>query len=278
MPDGPVIVALSGGADSAALALLCNEAGVETGGLHVDHRLPASPQLSAAAQAIATRLGISLEVRQVTVERGPSPEEMARNARYDVFTRSPSPLLTAHTRDDTVETVLINLIRGTGMAGLAGIPPFRPPCIYRPMLEVTRSETRELASLAGLPFRDDPMNEDPDLTRNRVRKEILPLMRELNPGVDGAIARAAYALRRDSEYLEEQAAAISSRALPVSVVTTAPRALGDRLLRRALDESGIGATSDRIERMRSVASGETERQDLAGGLSVVRRGALLVIE
>lgn len=278
LPDGPLVVALSGGADSAALAFFCVEAGVETTGLHIDHGLSASPVLAEAAEAIAARLGISLDTRQVTVEEGASPEEMARKARYEVFSRSPVPLLTAHTLDDTVETVLINLIRGTGTTGLAGIPPFRPPCVYRPMLAVTGNETREVCSLAGLPYRDDPMNADLDLTRNRVRHEILPLLRSLNPAIGAAIARAAASLRQDSDYLEEQTDAIDRGSLPVSVVTTAPRVLADRLLRRALEDSGIGPTADRIGRMWSVASGETERQDLAGGKVVIRRGALLVIE
>lgn len=278
LPHGPLVVALSGGADSAALALLCVESGIETTGLHIDHRLPASPVLAEAAETIAARLGITLDTRQVTVEKGPSPEEMAREARYEVFSTSPVPLLTAHTRDDTVETVLINLIRGTGTTGLAGIPPFRPPCVYRPMLEITGSETREVCSLAGLPYRDDPMNVDLDLTRNRVRHEILPLLRSLNPAIDAAIARAAASLRRDRDYLEGQADALDEQSLPVSVITTAPRVLADRLLRRALEDNGIEPTADRIGRMWAVASGETDRQDLAGGKAVIRSGALLVIE
>lgn len=278
LPDGPVVVALSGGADSAALAFLCLEAGSEASAIHVDHQLPASPMLAEAAGAIAARLGIALEVHQVVVDVGPSPEEKARRARYEVFTRSPQPLLTAHTRDDNVETILINLIRGTGSSGLAGIPRFRPPRIHRPILEVTRNETRELASLAGLPYRDDPMNDDSSLTRNRIRLELLPMMRELNPGVGAALARAADTLRRDIEYLDEKAATIYQEKLPISVLTTVPRVLGDRMLRRALEESGVGVTSDRIERMWSVVWGDSERQGLAGGRAAVRRGVLLVIE
>jgi tRNA(Ile)-lysidine synthase len=278
LPNGPLVAALSGGADSAALAYLCVESGVETAALHIDHQLPASPMLAEAAGSVAARIGIALETRQVTVEEGASPEEMARKARYEVFSKSPVPLLTAHTRDDTVETVLINLIRGTGTAGLAGIPPFRPPCIYRPMLAVTGSETREVCTLAGLPYRDDPMNLRPDLTRNRVRHEILPLMRALNPAVDAAIARAASSLRRDHDYLEAQAEALDPGSLTASVLATVPRVLADRLIRRCLESHGIAPTADRIGRVWSVATGESERQDLAAGKTISRRGATLVIE
>ncbi|HEY7824895.1 MAG TPA: ATP-binding protein, partial [Acidimicrobiia bacterium] len=152
------------------------------------------------------------------------------------------------------------------------------PNIYRPMLAVTRSETREIATLAGLPFVDDPMNEDLSLTRNRIRLELLPLMRELNPQVDAALARTAATLERDRAYLEDRASEHFGRPLSVSAVTTLPRALADRVLHRALEENGIGPTSDRIGRMWSVVSGESERQELAAGRVVVRRGALLVIE
>lgn len=277
-PDGPVEVAVSGGADSATLAYLVSEAGVEVTAVHIDHQLPASAKMAKAASDVAERLRIRIESRQVEVGEGPSPEEQARNARYEALAERNGPILTGHTRDDSIETVLINLIRGTGPSGLTGIPSFRPPNIHRPMLRVTRSETREIAALACLPFVDDPMNEDLSLTRNRVRRELLPLMRELNPQVDAALARTAASLERDREYLEGRATEHFGKALPVSAVTTLPRALADRVLHRALEENGIGPTSDRIQRMWSVASGESDRQDLAGGHSVVRRGALLVIE
>lgn len=278
LPEGAIEVALSGGADSASLAHLCKETGLDVRALHIDHQLPASPMMARAAREVAGKLSIEMDIRQVNLAEGPSPEELAREARYAVLAEREVPVLTGHTRDDSIETMLINLIRGTGPTGLTGIPAFRPPSIHRPMLAVTRSETREIATLAGLPFVDDPMNEDLSLTRNRIRLELLPLMRELNPQVDAALARTAATLERDRAYLEERAAEHFGRALPLSAVNTLPRALADRVLHRALEENGIGPTSDRIGRMWSVASGESERQELAAGRIVVRRGALLVIE
>lgn len=279
LPDAPVVVALSGGADSASLAMLTLEAGLGTRALHIDHQLAASPQMSSAADEVASRLGIPVEVRKVAVGEGPSPEDQAREARYSAFEKTDGPILTAHTRDDSVETMLINLIRGTGPAGLTGIPRFRPPHVHRPMVTVTRSETREIATLAGLPFVDDPMNDDMSLTRNRVRLTLLPLIRELNPQFDAAIARTASAVDADVGYLESLVPALADNgAVPVSMVSTLPRALADRLLRRALEEAGLTPTADRISRMWSVATKEAERQDLAGGRSAVRRGALIVVE
>ena len=282
MPTGPVVVALSGGADSATLALLVREAGQGVSALHIDHRLPASPVLSKAAAAVAAQLDIAFAVESVTIGEGSSLEERARDARYEVFARSTQPVLTAHTRDDSVETMLINLMRGTGVAGLTGIPRFRPPRVHRPLLDVSRDETREIAALAGLEFVDDPMNEDMSLTRNRVRLRLLPLMRELNPQLDTALARACAALERDSAHLEAAASRLAAGAsdavVPVSVISTVPRPLADRLLRRLLERNGIGSTADRIERMWSVAMGTSDRQDLADGRAIVRRGALLVVE
>lgn len=278
LPDGPMVVALSGGADSATLAYLVRQAGFVTRALHIDHQLPASPTMAAAAEEIAAVLEVPLETVQVDLDDGPSLEEKARTARYRVFTGVGTPVLTGHTRDDSVETMLINLVRGTGIEGLTGIPAFRSPNIHRPLLSVTRSETREIATLAGLPFVDDPMNEDLSITRNRIRREILPLMRELNPQLDAAVARAAAILEREADYLAVLAAPHMRSPVPVSVIHTLPRVLADRVLQRALEAEGIGATADRIGRIWAVASGVSERQDLAEGRSVVRRGALLVIE
>lgn len=278
LPEGQLTVALSGGADSAALAYLTRELRREFGLIHVDHQLPASPLMAEAARRVADALDVRLRTVKVDVEVGSSVEERARDARYQALAEVGGSVVTGHTRDDSVETMLINLIRGTGPIGLTGIPRFRPPNIHRPMLAITRSETREMATLASLPFLDDPMNEDLSLTRNRIRRHILPMMRELNPQFDAALARTAELLERDNSYLDEMALRHTGDVLPVSVVVTLPRVLADRLLHRALDNAGIGPTADRIGRMWSVISGESDRQDLAEGLLVVRRGAIVAIE
>jgi tRNA(Ile)-lysidine synthase len=272
------VVALSGGADSATLAYLAHESRREIELVHIDHQLDASPAMAQAAGEIADVFGASLEAFTVDVEPGASLEARARDARYRVLETLDAAVVTGHTRDDHVETMLINLIRGTGARGLAGIPRFRPPNLYRPMLDVTRSETREIATLAGLPFVDDPMNEDMSLTRNRVRLHILPLMRELNPQLDAALARTAETIESDIDFLDELASNHETGVLPVSLLVTLPKVVADRLLRHALESAAIAPTADRIRRMWSVAGGESERQDLAEGRSVLRRGALLVIE
>ena len=246
--------------------------------VHVNHGLDGSPSMAEAARNVAATLDLPVEVLSVQVVAGPSPEEQAREARYSALTSIEGVVLTAHTRDDNAETLLINLLRGTGTTGLRGIPVFRAPNVHRPILGVTRAETREIATLAGLPFRDDPMNNDFTLTRNRIRRTLLPLLAEFNPQVVEALARAAAVIDADAVLLEESTPALTGSGVPLGLVATLPGPLGDRLLGNLLAAHGLGQTAERLERMRLVAAGSSDRQDLASGVSVHRRDALLVIE
>jgi tRNA(Ile)-lysidine synthase len=277
MPAGPVTVALSGGADSAALALLAKRSGVDTRCLHVDHGLAASDTMENTAVSIAKTLELDLEIVEVTVGAGPSPEERAREARYSALEAWPGTVVTGHTRDDNAETILINLVRGTGPEGLTGIPLVRPPNIHRPMLDVSRSEAREMADLGGLPFVDDPMNSDLSLTRNRIRHSILPLLAELNPRVVESLARAGRTLERDTSYLKTLAPSTASSSVAAGLVMTLPRPLADRLLTDLLRSAGVSVTSDRLERVWSVVRGESAGQELCDGRTVRRRGALIMV-
>lgn len=279
LPRGKMTVGLSGGADSAALAYLAKESGAEVALLHIHHGFAASELLASAAGTIADRLDLALETVGVEVGEGPSLEGQARDVRYQVFHEKEGPVVTGHTRDDSVETMLINLIRGTGIEGLCGIPRHRPPNVFRPMLDLTRDQTREIASLADLGFVDDPMNQDLDLTRNRVRHLILPEMRVLNPQIAEAMARTAKSLRADAEFLDAQTRGDPAKeGLSIGVLTTSPAALADRLLRHWLASHEITVTADLIARVWSVARGDSSGQDLETGRSVTRdRGMLRVV-
>jgi len=289
LPDGPLIVGLSGGADSASLAHLCVELGREVMAVHVNHGLRHSPLMETAASEIASELDIRLDVRTVVVPKGPSPEGQARSVRYAEFgqsTDSGSCLLTAHTRDDHVETVIFNLIRGTGPRGLGGIPYYRPPNIFRPLLTVTRSETREIADLAGLSVVDDPMNDDLTLTRNVVRARVIPLLSELNPRLAESIARMAASIASDNAYLDRKADEVTflygegSVALSVGDLFAVARPLADRALKEMLGHS-VGAdnvNAEGIEKLWSVASGDSQAQQLGADVTATRQGALLVLK
>ena len=179
--------------------------------LHVHHGLPASDVLAAAAAAVASELGLELDTVTVTVEPGSSPEGRARAARYDALAgaRLGELVVTAHTADDQAETVLARVLRGSGFDGLAGIPPIRLPFV-RPLLGVTRAETRELATLLGLPWRDDPANDDLRFLRNLLRRRVIPeLEGGVASGLRGALVRSAEVVRTEVAALDE----LSSRIL-----------------------------------------------------------------
>jgi tRNA(Ile)-lysidine synthetase-like protein len=281
------VVGLSGGADSAALAYVLSRGGRTVRAIHVNHGLEFSDRLELAARLIGESIGLPLETIQVTVEPGSSPEGQARTARYQAFRESATgeKVVLAHTRDDQAETVVMNLLRGAGLRGLAGIPWFRPPNLYRPMLDVTRSETRELAALAGLEYFDDPMNEAPELTRNAIRLEVLPMLGRFNPRLVANLARMAETAGAESAFLDHQAGSVDvihderGGRVAVGDLVTIDRALANRVI------SGIvgrfrehpGLSSEETGRVWRVVLGEASRAELHGGLVASRSGPLLFV-
>ncbi len=287
LPDGDLVVALSGGADSATLAYLIRRLGRDVRAVHVDHRLPASDRLAEAAHSVAAVVGIGLDVERIEIPSGPSMEGQARKARYAALSgalQTGETLLTAHTLDDQAETVLMGLLRGAGPNGLAGIPP-RTGSVVRPMLAVTRSDTRELAGLAGLPFHDDPSNLDPGLRRNALRLEVIPeLAARFNPRLVESLARSADLVRSDETYLQHEAASVpvvdagASLSLPLGALFAVPRPVADRALRRCLSRvrPPYGGTADEMEAVWAVARRGRPSVVLGGGLVVAYEGPMLV--
>lgn len=210
-PSGPVMIALSGGADSAAAAWASVASNRVTRAVHVHHGLQHSDVMSESARAVAVGLGIDFEVLAVTVPAGPSFEAQARDARLhalEAVRAGGEWIVTGHTLDDQVETVLMRLIRGTGLDGLVGIRRVRHPYM-RPLLAVSRSDTREIASLAGLPWRDDPENLDERHLRNRVRRSLLPTLETtFGSAPFSSLARMSRVVGEDIEVLESLAATI----------------------------------------------------------------------
>lgn len=199
IPTGPVAVALSGGADSAALLWLTARANPDVVAIHVFHGLAASALMSTAAGQIAARCGVRLEV--AVVQPAGTAEHALREARHaELLERSGGrPVLFGHTLDDQAETVVMRILRGTGIVGLGGIRP-QAGRLFHPLLRVRRSETRRLAELAGLPFRDDPANRDPDVVRNRIRDDLLPLASQImQRDVSPILARLADNVHDETE-------------------------------------------------------------------------------
>lgn len=288
VPEGPAAVALSGGADSAVCAWALQGAGVETRGLHVHHGLPASDRMAEAAAGVARRLGLGLVVLAVEPSPGASPEGRARAARYAALTAALRPgewLATGHTRDDQAETVLLALLRGAGADGLAGIPALRPP-VVRPLLGVPAGEARELATLLGLPWRDDPENHDLRHLRNRVRHRLLPLLEaEYAAGTGAALVRTAAVVGAEGGLLDELAASIpveragSRCRVAAGPLLAAAPVVAARAVRRAVERlrppysPGPGEVAVVLE----VASRRRVAGELAGGVRVTRSGPYVLL-
>ncbi|CAN5839662.1 hypothetical protein BH23ACT4_BH23ACT4_12580 [soil metagenome] len=287
-PELPHVVALSGGADSAALAFLADRAsGMKPRCVHVHHGLAASDKLAEAARDIAETLNMACDVVSVEVAQGASPEAMARSARYQALEGAiagDENLLLGHTRNDQAETVLLNLVRGAGIRGLSGMPYQRTSQTYRPLLEVTRVETRELATLCRLPFVDDPTNSDISLRRNFVRLELIPRMEELNPNLVDSLARTAEHLRVDAAFLDQlRPVAIDTEGGTARVATGILFTLDLPLRARAIAalvgsfrENAVVSAAE-LARVDDVLSGASAAAELEGGLTVTKQGPYLVV-
>lgn len=281
-----LLVAVSGGADSVSLldALVrLNERGklpVKIFAAHLNHQLRGEE--SDEDEAFMTRLAMQYNLK-CFIEQAPiaeiaraekgNLEATARQVRYDFLGRAAesfgaSFVLTAHTQDDQAETILMRLLRGSGMEGLRGIHGARRLSqsveLIRPMLSVTRAEVIEHCKHYNLKFRTDSSNYLPDFTRNRVRQELLPLLRSFNPRSDEALARMAELLTDDQDVLHQIAlgALIEARqgaGLNAKILRQQTTAIRRRVLRLWLREERGG-----IERIEMVHVKAIERLILRG--------------
>jgi tRNA(Ile)-lysidine synthase len=198
-----LVIALSGGVDSTALlaALAAQRiAGLRVRAVHVNHGIhPNAVQWAAHCRSLARGLQVPVEILQTRVARlpGVSLEAAARDARYALLSRVLGPgefLLTGHHEDDQLETVLLQLFRGAGLAGLAAMPSiaaFAAGWLARPLLVRTRAELEEWVRESGLSWVEDDSNADETLDRNYLRRQVLPLIRKRWKGVGPAVARSA---------------------------------------------------------------------------------------
>lgn len=285
LTDHRIVVALSGGADSAALAWAVVHLGAEARAVSVDHRLPGSARLMEAATQIAEKLGMPHVV--VATDSDGTSETALRRSRLAALEEASEPgevVMTGHTADDQAETVLGNLIRGAGAAGLAGIPHRRGRFV-RPLLGIARSVTRAVSAQAGLPFADDPENADPSIWRNRIRSTTIPHLEEhYNPAVRHALVRAATLVGADDRLLERRAERVpvhrdeEAVVFPASALTALPLPIGSRVARRALRLAlgpYPGDADDVAAVLESAATGV--RASLSGGLLAAREGAWVAI-
>jgi tRNA(Ile)-lysidine synthase len=255
-PGELVLVACSGGADSlalaAALAFEAPKLALRAGAVVVDHGVqPSSSAVSAMVSQWLDTLGLQpVEVVAVDVAAGTGGvEAAARSARYAALEDAAARLgarlvLLGHTLDDQAEQVLLGLTRGAGARSLAGMPRARER-FRRPLLGVSRSQTRASCEAEGLRWWDDPMNEDRAFTRVRARRALTDLERDLGPGLAAALARTADQLREDADHLDELAdravAALGQGPWEAPCLAALPRPVRTRVWRRLAVAAGAPA-------------------------------------
>lgn len=257
LPTGSrLCVAVSGGADSVALLLAAHEQGVALGlGLsaaHLHHRIrgPEADEDRAFVRQLCERLNLPLheaeaDVPAVAEAAGETLEEAARNARLGFFagllqSGSADAIATAHTADDQAETVVMKLLRGAWTEGLGGIAPVLhldaagKPCeeasgigrVVRPMLQVSRQQVIEFLKSRNQEWREDATNSDPAFTRNRVRAELMPLLRSFNPSIAATLGMTAELAREEERrWAAETAARYAELAIPGRPVRGGGRAV-----------------------------------------------------
>lgn len=283
-PGDTVVVGVSGGADSVCLLHILAEwqkrSAITLHVAHLDHQLR-GPESDADAEYVshlASSLGIpiTIERQDVSAYRGKrscSIEEAAREVRYRFLIAVASKvgarrIAVGHTRDDHVETVLMHILRGTGIGGLSGLAPSLPAAdiwsevpsggvwsdlrVIRPLLDTAGEETAEYCRRHGLRPRVDSSNLSPSCFRNRVRLHLLPVLREYNTGIDKALLRLADIAREDAAFIQQQAFEVwddvarrddGDLYLNMKLVLNLPVALQRQLLRIALARV-IGNTRD----------------------------------
>ena len=271
-----VVCALSGGADSVALLfgmyLLREKLGVELSAAHFNHHLRGAESEAdeAFVRELCARYDIPLTVGGAWVQPGKKGlEAAAREARYGFLRGLPGKIATAHTADDNAETVLMHLLRGTGLKGLGGIAPVNGK-IIRPMLNITRQEVEGFLEEYHLPHREDSSNAGDEFLRNRIRHHVMPLLRAENPGVSLSLSATARRLRQDEDFLQSQ---LEPELPPVSRLRELPEALQSRYLERFLKENGVPEPEQiHISALRGLlyAPKPSARLDFPGGILIAR--------
>lgn len=246
-PGDRVVCAVSGGADSVAmlfaLYLLRDKLGITLEAAHFNHHLRGeeSDRDEAFVREFCSHYDIPLHLGGEAVTAGEKGlEAAARDARYRFLQSIPGRIATAHTADDNAETLLMHLIRGTGLKGLGGIAPIRGVLI-RPMLPVTRQEVEDFLAEWCLPHVEDSSNGTDDFLRNRIRHHVMPLLRQENPRIAQSLSRTALRLRDDERCL---AAQLEPQLPSVTILRTLDPALRRRYLERFLKDSGVREPED----------------------------------
>ena len=273
-PGTPVVCGVSGGADSLALLVLAVEAGCDVTAAHVDHGLrPGSADDAAVVAEAAERFGARSWSVRLAIPPGPNLEARARAARHAAL---PPGTLLGHTADDRAETLVLNLLRGAGVHGLGAL---RPDARH-PIVGLRRAETHQLCSAVGLHPRHDPTNDDPRFRRNRVRREVLPLLADVaERDVVPLLVRTAERAAEAADHLDAEAAAIDPT--DVGALAAAPPLVARTALRswlRRADADGQPPDGATLGRALDVVHGVAVATEVGGGWRLRRRAGRLHLD
>lgn len=261
-----VVCGLSGGADSVCLLLslceLSESLGITVEALHVNHcmRGEESDRDEQFCRELCDRLGVhymSFSCNIVVNRSSMSVEEAARKLRYEIFRDNSQgkKLATAHNANDNLETMILNLARGTGIKGLAGIPAVRDN-IIRPLLTVTRDEIEGFLAAKGQSYVTDSTNLSDDYTRNKIRHRIIPLLREINSSVVQTSISSSNTLREENALIESLTDEAYKKALDGSIlrdIAELDPVIRKRCIARLLTENGLPYSRDRLEAADDIA-------------------------
>lgn len=292
-PGSRILVALSGGVDSVVLtsALLELRDFLKIKDLalaHFNHMLrEEAEEEEAFCRDLAGELGLEIhvgreDVGRVAREEGKNLEETARERRYAFLRRVKEEkgfdlIATAHHLNDLVETALIWLVRGAGLEGLIGFEP-REGDVIRPLYRATRREILDYAGARNLKWVEDTSNRDPRFFRNRLRMEVIPLLKEINPNLEETFYRTRRILKEENDLLEELSAEVLKRVSEGECVRAGELSREHRAIQRRVLLRFTGVLSfSKIEQVRRLLEKGGE-VDLGGGLRAVRKGRLLCLK
>ncbi len=272
-----VICGVSGGADSVALLfamyLLREKLGISVSAAHFNHRLRGaeSDRDEAFVRTFCAQYDIPLLVGSGDVVPGKKGlEAAARDARYGYFRTLDGKIATAHTADDNAETVLMHLVRGSGLKGLGGIAPVNGQ-IIRPMLEITRQEVLAFLQEYHLQYVSDSTNASDRFLRNRLRNRVMPLLKQENPRLAESMSATALRLRQDEAFLES---AIPKSGLPkISDLRQMAPAIRSRVIGAFLEENGVPepeAQHIALTEKLIFSKMPSAKADLPGGVTIAR--------
>ena len=294
-PEGGVILcAVSGGRDSVCLlhylTTIAPRRGFTVAAAHLNHRMrPEAQRDEDFVRGLCREWNVPFYTEAVPVYKtaarwGLGVEETGRRLRYDFLLRTADAIgaayiATAHHAQDQAETVLLNLLRGTGPEGLGGIPPVRGR-IIRPLLQTGRAEIEDYLRANGLPHVEDSTNQDTHYARNRLRRELWPQLETVNPAVTRAIGRTAEIVRGENADLDTLAAErlpAEGTAVETAALLAAPEPLRPRMVRLLLDRLPTGkkdVSAVHMDAVLALAEGGGTL-DLPGGARAVCRDGWL---